>query len=370
MFEDTKNRQSLDELLARPWSREVVADEDSVFIASVPELEGCFADGDSVEEALRNLERVLRDWLELAIEAGEAIPDSRKQESHAYSGRFSVRVPRSLHRDLSRRADLEGSSLNQLIAVLLAESLRSQEVESAASSQVRNAREDIHEAIAADAVAGTQTSIGALKGIATFLRDRGDLNSASLMFAVAADRIATIEGADAASNELGVAAAFARRNARMRLAEALWRESLRRNPSNLRSSSALGQLLHHQGRYVEAANYLELASAIDNHALLFLGWSLFMAGHENDDPHSIQRGRMSIEKALQEWSYQNRDVAQRDAWLKHIHRLGSIQDVPREEIEALIAFANANSGWPKLDATEIVAGPETLTVEPDQAGVG
>src|SRR5881392_1380184 len=121
MMSATSDIQSrLEELLAQPWSREVVADEDGVFIASVPELEGCFADGDSVEEALANLDQVLREWLELAVEEREAIPEPRRQSPELYSGRFSVRVPRSLHRVLSERAAAEDSSLNQLVAVLLA----------------------------------------------------------------------------------------------------------------------------------------------------------------------------------------------------------------------------------------------------------
>src|SRR5438093_10870955 len=111
MSASAETHESVEELLARPWSREVVADEDGVFVASVPELEGCFADGDSVKEALANLEQVLREWLELALEEGAAIPDPRRQSSELYSGRFSVRIPRSLHRALSERAAAEGSSL-------------------------------------------------------------------------------------------------------------------------------------------------------------------------------------------------------------------------------------------------------------------
>src|SRR2546422_11256671 len=94
-------KRSLEELIALPWSREVVADEDGVFIASVPELEGCFADGDTVEEALSNLDHVLRNWLALALEEQAKIPEPRRQDDELFSGRFSVRVPRSLHRQLS-----------------------------------------------------------------------------------------------------------------------------------------------------------------------------------------------------------------------------------------------------------------------------
>ena len=126
MSADVERHQSPEELAAQPWSREVVADEDGVFVASVPELDGCFADGDSIEEALANLDEVLREWLELAVEEGAAVPQPRRQSAEVYSGRFSVRVPRSLHRELSERAEAEGSSLNQLVAVLLAAALRDQ----------------------------------------------------------------------------------------------------------------------------------------------------------------------------------------------------------------------------------------------------
>lgn len=356
--------QSVEELAALPWSREVVADEDGVFIASVPELEGCFADGDSVEEALANLEQVLREWLELAVEEHEAIPEPRRQ-AEMYSGRFSVRVPRSLHRALSERAAAEGSSLNQLVAVLLAAGLRSdaQATGDVSRPEREHGGTDLHEDIAADAAAGTRSSIGALKGIATYLRNRGDLNFACLMYGVAAERIAATEGAEVASNELGTAAALARRNSRMRLAEALWRESLRRDPTNLRSSSGLGQLLHHQGRYREAATYLEAPSGIDNYALLFLGWSLLLEEGASDDQYSTQRGRMSIVKALQDWSYQNRDVSQREAWLRHVRRLIRLGPAWRDEAEGLLAFANANSGWPNIEVGEVAAGPDALTPE-------
>lgn len=353
---------SVEDLLARPWSREVVADEDGVFVASVPELEGCFADGDSVDEALANLDRVLREWLELAVEEGASIPEPRRQAQELYSGRFSVRVPRSLHRELSQRAETEGSSLNQLVAVLLAASIGSDHVEQPQSDRARE-RQDIHEDIAADAVAGTHTSIGALKGVATFVRDRGDINFACLMFALAADRVAVIEGVEAASHELGMAAALARRQKRMLLAEALWRESLRRHPTNLRSSSSLGQLLHHQGRYREATNYLEAPSRTDNYALLFLGWSLLFEGRESDDLKALQRGRMSIRNALETWSYQNRDVRAREAWLRHVRRLARLGTPWRDDVDGLLSFANSNSGWPKIDSGEIDVGSDALALD-------
>jgi len=355
MSAQVENR--VEELALLPWSRDVVADEDGVFIASIPELEGCFADGDSVEEALANLEDVLRDWLTLAVEEGSEIPAPRRQTYEDFSGRFSVRVPKSLHRKLSERAEKEAASLNQLVSVLLAHAVEGVQ----ARSSRRNGLVDVHEDIAADAVRSTRESIAALKGIATFLRDRGDTNFAALFFAVAADRVATFEGAEAASRELGTAAAFARRNNRPKLAEALFRESVRRDPTNLRSSSALGQLLHHQGHYAEAARYLEPPSSIDNYALLFLGWSLIFEGREADDAATAQRGERSVVKALKDWSYQNRDPAQKEGWLRHTQRLSHLGSSGRECAKELVSFANANASWGRIDEAKLeVEAPDAL----------
>ena len=48
--------------------------EDDAFIAEVPELAGCAADGATRQEALANVEVVIAEWLETARELGRAIP--------------------------------------------------------------------------------------------------------------------------------------------------------------------------------------------------------------------------------------------------------------------------------------------------------
>ena len=48
--------------------------EDGAFIAEVPELSGCAADGETYQEALTNVEVVIQEWIETAREAGRAIP--------------------------------------------------------------------------------------------------------------------------------------------------------------------------------------------------------------------------------------------------------------------------------------------------------
>ncbi len=48
--------------------------EDSAFIAEVPELLGCMADGATYQEALANVEQVAREWIETAKELKREIP--------------------------------------------------------------------------------------------------------------------------------------------------------------------------------------------------------------------------------------------------------------------------------------------------------
>ena len=50
------------------------SEEDDAFIAEVPELAGCAADGKTYQQALANAETVIQEWLETATELGRPIP--------------------------------------------------------------------------------------------------------------------------------------------------------------------------------------------------------------------------------------------------------------------------------------------------------
>jgi predicted RNase H-like HicB family nuclease len=50
------------------------SDEDTAFIAEVPELPGCAADGATYQEALGNVVVVIQEWIETAQELGRPIP--------------------------------------------------------------------------------------------------------------------------------------------------------------------------------------------------------------------------------------------------------------------------------------------------------
>lgn len=53
------------------------SEEDQAFIAEVPELPGCAADGKTYREALANVEVVIEEWIETAIELGRPIPEPK-----------------------------------------------------------------------------------------------------------------------------------------------------------------------------------------------------------------------------------------------------------------------------------------------------
>jgi predicted RNase H-like HicB family nuclease len=57
--------------------------EDDAFIAEVPELPGCVADGRTYREALRNVERVAKEWIAVATELGREIPQPKGRLRYA-----------------------------------------------------------------------------------------------------------------------------------------------------------------------------------------------------------------------------------------------------------------------------------------------
>ncbi len=53
------------------------SDDDDAFVAEVPELPGCMADGETYQEALANTEVIIQEWLETAKEVGRPIPEPK-----------------------------------------------------------------------------------------------------------------------------------------------------------------------------------------------------------------------------------------------------------------------------------------------------
>jgi len=57
--------------------------EDDAFVAEVPELPGCMADGRSYQEALSNAQLIIREWIDTAEETGRAVPPPKGRLAYA-----------------------------------------------------------------------------------------------------------------------------------------------------------------------------------------------------------------------------------------------------------------------------------------------
>jgi len=98
--------------------RHVVDDSGSYYFAKVQELDGCMSDGETVEETHLNIREAMEGWIEARLEGGFDIPTPMDIDN--YSGKFVIRLPRSLHARLAAEAEREGVSLNQYTLYKLA----------------------------------------------------------------------------------------------------------------------------------------------------------------------------------------------------------------------------------------------------------
>lgn len=119
-----RNERDLQYYLTLPYTVEIAPTEDGTgFTAAIPALKGCIAFGESVEEAYEMVAEVKEAWLDIALEEGWEIPEPAEEDVKEYSGRFNVRLPRYLHRRLAESAEVEDTSLNQLVVALLSEGI-------------------------------------------------------------------------------------------------------------------------------------------------------------------------------------------------------------------------------------------------------
>jgi predicted RNase H-like HicB family nuclease len=96
--------------LKEPYSR-IIIPVDGAYSAKMLEFHGCFAQGETAEEAYVNLEKAAESWIEVALGQGQKIPPPLA--SHDYSGRIALRIPRSIHKQAAQFAEMDDTSLNQ-----------------------------------------------------------------------------------------------------------------------------------------------------------------------------------------------------------------------------------------------------------------
>jgi RNA polymerase sigma-B factor len=98
------------------------------WIAVVEELPGCEARGESPDNAVENLRSAMETWLSAAVDDPQVISPprpSRRKRGSTPSGRFLVRMPSTLHEELTRAAEREQVSLNRFVTAQLQASVAS-----------------------------------------------------------------------------------------------------------------------------------------------------------------------------------------------------------------------------------------------------
>ena len=59
------------------------SEEDNAYVAEIPELPGCMADGPTQMDALRNAETIAKEWIETAQQMGREIPQPKGRLKYA-----------------------------------------------------------------------------------------------------------------------------------------------------------------------------------------------------------------------------------------------------------------------------------------------
>ncbi len=96
-------------------------EEGGGWLVTFPDLPGCMSDGETPEEAIENSVDAVESWIKTAQEFGDRVP-----KPNGPSGKFVLRVPKTLHARLIARAKQEETSMNTLAVTFLAEGLEKQ----------------------------------------------------------------------------------------------------------------------------------------------------------------------------------------------------------------------------------------------------
>ena len=108
-------------------------DEGGGFLITFPDLPGCTSDGETMEEAIENGRDAFVGWISMQTEMKREIPkpewkpDEGKTIPSEGSGKCVIRMPKSMHTKLIKRAKQEGASLNALVLSLVAEGIEIRE---------------------------------------------------------------------------------------------------------------------------------------------------------------------------------------------------------------------------------------------------
>jgi predicted RNase H-like HicB family nuclease len=151
----------VEDILAKGYSRIVIPEEDGRFFAEVLEFQGCVSQGDTPAEAYANINEAAANWVRSTLEHGGTVPEPLAGEDA--SGRFALRLPRSLHARLVKLAARERVSVNQCIVNALSESVATSELADVLESRVEAIAERLSSAfVSPQGVTGTNREMSPL----------------------------------------------------------------------------------------------------------------------------------------------------------------------------------------------------------------
>lgn len=117
--------KSMQDYLKEPYARMLIPDEQGGYAAEILEFPGCFAEGETADEAMQALERAAASWIQAALDQGQEIPSPCMHQG--YAGKVALRLPRSLHRQATQFAARDGTSLNQFLVSAIAARIGAEE---------------------------------------------------------------------------------------------------------------------------------------------------------------------------------------------------------------------------------------------------
>ena len=115
-------KKNIDYYMSLPYREIIEADPAGGYVGYIPDLKGCITQAETKAEILDMLEDAKKSWIEAALEDELEIPEPLQDDD--FSGKFNLRLPKSLHRNLAMSAKAEGVSLNQLAMCLIASGLK------------------------------------------------------------------------------------------------------------------------------------------------------------------------------------------------------------------------------------------------------
>ena len=113
--------KELDYYMSLPYQEVIVHSKEGGYVGYIPDLKGCITQAETRDEIITMLEDAKKSWLEAAISGGIKIPEPLSEIE--FSGKFNLRIPKSLHKSLVMGARKEGVSVNQMAMCLIARGL-------------------------------------------------------------------------------------------------------------------------------------------------------------------------------------------------------------------------------------------------------